>query len=57
MNPPPKSRVYSVTVHDGKRAHVVECEAPTRKHVYEILKNQRIISIKFVRWVKDTPAP
>lgn len=54
MNPPPKSRVYSVTVHDGKRAHVVECEAPTRKHVYQILKDQRIISIKFVRWVKDT---
>lgn len=48
----PRSRVYSVRIHDGKTAKTVECTAMSRKDVYQLYKDHKILSVQFVRWAE-----
>ena len=50
----PRPRVYKVRLHDGKTAHTVECTAPTRKEVYTMYEDYKVLSVQFVRWASDT---
>ncbi len=46
----PRPRVYRVKIHDGKTARTVECTAPTRKEVYLMYLDYKVLSVVFVRW-------
>lgn len=46
----PRPRVYRVKIHDGKTARTVECTAPTRKEVYLMYIDYKVLSVVFVRW-------